>query len=122
MILGTVAELFIYPVKSMAGVPVTEAHIGLDGIVGDRQYAFVQTEQAARNSFPWMTARQSSQMLLYRAAFATTPTPENAQPAVTVRSPTGSVREPGDPQLVEELAALGRPLFLLRSTRGMFDC
>lgn len=122
MILGTVKELFIYPVKSMAGVSVAEAHVGLDGIIGDRQYAFVQAEQAARSNFPWMTGRQSSQMLRYRAGFASAPTPENREPAVTVRSPDGQVRAPSDPELVNELAALGYPLFALRSTRGMFDC
>jgi uncharacterized protein len=120
--LGTVAELFIYPVKSMAGVSFAEAHVGLDGIIGDRQYAFVQTEQAARNNFPWMTGRQSSEMLRYQAVFAHAPMPENREPAVTVRAPHGRVLAPADPELAAELTALGHPVFALRSTRGMFDC
>ena len=68
--IATVAELFIYPIKSMAGVSVTEAHVGLDGILGDRQYSFVRAAQAAHNSFPWMTVRPYAplQAPLHRAA------------------------------------------------------
>ena len=67
--IATVIEIFIYPIKSMAGISVKEAYVGLDGILGDRQYSFVRTDQAAHNSFPWMTARQSARMLLYKPRF-----------------------------------------------------
>src|SRR3979411_634863 len=83
--IAAVSELFVYPVKSMAGIGVAEAHVGLDGILGDRQYAFVRADQAARNSFPWMTARESARMLLHKPQFVSAPTPEKPEPAVTVR-------------------------------------
>ncbi len=121
-LVATVAQLYFYPVKSMAGIPLQEAHVGLDGILGDRQYAFVHTNQAATNSFPWMTARQSSRMLLYQPQLAQMPTPDDQEPAVHVRTPDGSVREVNDPALCKEIASLnGNPLFLLKSNRGNFD-
>jgi uncharacterized protein YcbX len=120
---ATVAELFIYPVKSMAGIPVQQAHVGLDGILGDRQYSFVRAEQAARNSFPWMTARQSARMLLYRPVFTELPTPEQPEPGVQVMTPEGGRRDVNDSALREELASHAKePLFLLKSGRGIFDC
>jgi uncharacterized protein YcbX len=121
--LATVSELFIYPVKSMAGIGVREAHVGFDGVLGDRQYAFVRSDQAARNSFPWMTARESARMLLHKPEFASPPTPENSEPAVKVKTPDGETRDANDPALCEELAAKsGQALFLLKSQRGIFDC
>src|SRR5258706_11213812 len=114
--IATIAEPFLYPVKSMAGVAVKEAHVGLEGLLGDRSYAFVRADHAAHNSFPWMTARQSARMLLYKPEFAETPTPDRAEPAVKVRTPEGHWREIGDSAFCEELAGtMGHPLFLLRS-------
>jgi len=122
-VIATIAKLCLYPVKSMAGVAVEEAHVGLDGLLGDRQYAFVRADQAARNSFPWMTARESARMLFYRPNFSQLPTPEQPEPAVRVRTPAGKECEPTDAGMREELAGeLGQPLFLLKSARGMFDC
>src|SRR5438132_2033287 len=121
--IATVAELFIYPIKSMAGIPVQEAYVGLDGILGDRQYSFVRADQAARNSFPWMTARQSARMLLSKPRFTESPAPDRREPAVEVRTPEGAMREAGDPALCEELTrTMGHSVFLLKSNRGMFDC
>jgi uncharacterized protein YcbX len=121
--IATIAQLYLYPVKSMAGIPVEEAHVGLDGIVGDRQYSFVRAQQAARNSFPWMTARASARMLLYKPEFRQAPTPSEPEPAVMVRTPEGNLLEAGDATLLERLAGdAAEPLFLLRSARGIFDC
>ena len=120
---ATIAELYIYPVKSMAGISVQQAHVGLDGILGDRQYSFVRAEQAARNSFPWMTARQSARMLLYKPHFAQLPTPEQPEPHLQVLRPEGSQCDVNDSVLREELTShAGEPLFLLKSARGIFDC
>lgn len=121
--IAIVAELSLYPIKSMAGVPMREVHLGLDGILGDRQYSFVRADQAARNSFPWMTARESAGMLLYKPEFAHPPTPDRPEPPVKVRTPEGAVLDAGDSILREELASkAGYPLFLLKSARGIFDC
>ena len=103
--LATVAELRIYPIKSMAGITVQEAHVGLDGILGDRQYSFVRTNQAAKSSFPWMTAREYTRMLLYQPEFAQLPTEDTPEPPVKVRTPDGTIRDAGDPELCAELAS-----------------
>ncbi len=122
-VIATIAQLCIYPFKSMAGISVEQAHVGLDGILGDRQYAFVRADQAARNSFPWMTARESSRMLFYKPSFAQLPTPEQPEPALRVRTPGGAECEPDAADLRDAIAGeLGQPLFLLKSARGMFDC
>ena len=75
-IIAHVAKLYIYPVKSMAGIEVQEAHVGIDGMLGDRQFAFVQAEKSGTSPFPWMTARESARMLAYRPRLAEMPTPE----------------------------------------------
>src|SRR5438132_8421119 len=108
--IATVAELFIYPIKSMAGIPVQEAYVGLDGILGDRQYSFVRANQAARSSFPWMTARESARMLLHHPQFSQAPTPDEPEPSIQVRTPEGAVVAP------DELATkMPEPVFLLKS-------
>jgi hypothetical protein len=120
---ATVAQLYLYPIKSMAGIAVQEAHVSLDGFLGDRLYAFVRANQAATNSFPWMTARESAQMLLYKPSFMQTPTPGQSEPAVEVRTPTGESRRADDPVLRDEIASqTGQSVFLLKSARGLFDC
>lgn len=121
--IATIGKLYLYPVKSMAGISVEEAHVGLDGILGDRQYSFVRAEQASKNSFPWMTARECTRMLLYRPRLRRLPTPQDPEPPVEVRTPAGVVHEAGDAALREEMAReLGQPVFLLKSARGIFDC
>lgn len=121
--IATVSRLFVYPVKSMAGVPVEQAHVGINGLLGDRRYAFVRADQAASNNFPWMTARQATRMLLYRPRFEQPPTPEKEDPAVQVRTPEGAERAVSDPALREELAAkFEQSLFLLNNGNGIFDC
>jgi uncharacterized protein YcbX len=121
-VIATVAQLYFYPVKSMAGISLQQAYVGFDGILGDRQYAFVHTSQAATNSFPWMTARQSSRMLLYQPQLDTMPTPDDNEQPVLVRTPDGTVRAVDDSVLCDEIAAInGNPLFLLKSNRGNFD-
>lgn len=117
-VIAILERLYIYPVKSMAGIAVTEAHVGLDGIIGDRQCAFVQAE---KKSFPWMTARENPRMLLYKPRFETMPTPENPEPPLRIETPDGRVTEISDASLRMEVAG-GRQVFLMRCNRGMFDC
>lgn len=122
-VIATIARLYIYPVKSMAGILVDEAYAGLDGILGDRQYSFIRADQSATNSFPWMTARQSTRMLLYHPQFEKLPSPGEAEPRVQIRTPEGDVHDPDNPALREALEQqLGKPLYLLKSARGLFDC
>lgn len=119
--IATLEKLYIYPVKSMAGIAVDEAHIGLEGIIGDRQYAFVQADKAEKNSFPWMTARENARMLFYIPRFEAMPAPENPEPPLHIETPDGRVTEIADANLRAELAG-SRQVFLMKCNRGMFDC
>lgn len=121
--IATVEKLYLYPVKSMAGVATEEVHVGLDGIFGDRQYAFVQADKAEKNSFPWLTAREHARMLWYQPRFEALPTAAAPEPALRVRTPDGREMEIANPTLRDELAsASGRSIYLLKNSRGMFDC
>jgi uncharacterized protein len=109
----------------MAGVSVQELHVGMDGVLGDRQYAFVRADQAPTNSFPWMTARQLTRMILYRPRFNALPTRQEPEPAVQVRTPHNpeTTLPVNDPALRELLVSeSGQQMFLLKCARGMFDC
>ena len=60
---GVISGLYRYPVKSMRGESLTEAHLSWHGLDGDRRYAFVR--QGANSGFPWFTGRELPQLLLY---------------------------------------------------------
>jgi MOSC domain-containing protein len=107
----------------MAGVQLREAFVTLDGIRGDRQYAFVLTNDSAKKSFPWMTARQDTRMLAYQPSFEEPPLFNDRDPAVSIHTPEGRVASISDENLLEQLQSkFGRKLFLLCSERGIFDC
>jgi uncharacterized protein len=112
---ATVAEIYRYPVKAMAGEPLREADLGWHGVPGDRRYAFVQSDHTG--DFPWLTIREVPRMLLYRPAAA----PDPEQPP-TVRTPDGDELAIGDPRLAGLLStAARRRIHLHRDHRGNFD-
>src|SRR5262245_48632389 len=65
--IGTVASLWRYPVKSMAGEEVNEVFVGFPGIYGDRVIAF--RSSAASKGFPYLTAREQRMLLQCRPRF-----------------------------------------------------
>ncbi len=120
--LATIREIFLYPIKSMRGVSVQEAHLTLNGFVGDRRYAFVRQEIAATDGFPWMTGREKPKMILHAPRFVRTPTPEDWDVPIMVQTPEGKEFEIGDSRLCEDIARLyGHPVFLFKTKRGNFD-
>lgn len=77
--IGTVQELWRYPVKSMRGEQLQTACFDPAGMVGDRRYALVST--AAPVGKPLVTSRERTRLLLYRPRLDPTPvvhTPEGA--------------------------------------------
>ncbi|NIJ18599.1 hypothetical protein FHS95_000268 [Sphingomonas naasensis] len=117
-IVGHVAALHRYPVKSMAGEKLGVAEIDWQGIEGDRQYAFVRKANGTR--FPWLTARDVPAMLLHRARFADPGAPKTS--AVLVETPDGAAVSLHDPLLHNHLeAAAGEPVGLLQVARGVYD-
>lgn len=138
--LGTVAGVWRYPVKSMAGEMLNEAFVGYAGVYGDRLFAF--THGSGPAFFPYFTGRDSSRMLLYRPHFRTPEAairPPNAHEAlgfgtgltaiygssddlaVDVTTPDGTVRAVDDPQLAAEVGG-ETTLSLSRCDRAMTDC
>ena len=91
-IVGHVESLWRYPVKSMRGEKLDTAFVGFSGIYGDRIYAL--HNPAARAAFPYLTARELAEMLLYQPKFRQ---PDKAiRPPQSARSRTSATwRNPG---------------------------
>ncbi|HZG95891.1 MAG TPA: MOSC domain-containing protein [Mycobacteriales bacterium] len=114
-VVGHIAALWRYPVKSMAGHQLPEIHVDWQGLTGDRRWAFVRPDQEA-SGFPWLTIRERAQMWGYRPAFVEPDRP-NSSPTVVV-TPSGAELDVVDPRLAAELGAGVR---VLRQDRGAFD-
>ncbi len=143
-VIGKVESLWRYPVKSMRGERLAEAFAGYAGVYGDRLYAF--RSSAAPKGFPYLTAREQGQMLLYCPRYrdpekAARPSnlaeAEALPPGVTplyssfaelmldVQTPSGEMFAVDDPALLSRLQEGIREshqLNLLRSERAMTDC
>ncbi len=113
--IGRVAELWRYPVKSMAGESLDAVDVSWFGLVGDRRWAFVR-DGLVRSGFPWMTIRERSDMGSYRPSF-TEPEDPNGSPTF-VRTPADEEYDVVDPALAAEL---GDGVRVLKQNRGVFD-
>ena len=85
-VVGRVAALRRYPVKSMAAEELDGAEVSWHGLAGDRRWAFIRAGQV-RSGFPWLTIRERPELAHYRPRFAEPGRP-NASP-VLVRTPCG---------------------------------
>ena len=143
-IVGTVASLWRYPVKSMRGEKMDELFVGYAGVYGDRLFAFASSDNV--RGFPFFTGRDQRQMLRYHPRFrypakAARPVnwteaqelspninPISASPAdlmIDVETPDGRMFAIDDPALIDTLHADldSQPkLTLLRSDKAMTDC
>ena len=123
--IGTLKHLRRYPVKSMAGEDLAEAYVSYSGLLGDRAYAFVQRDNPT--DFPWLTARQVEEMLLFRPRFLSPPEaaaqhPDPARYQLEVTTPQGESLDINHPRLKELLEKrFGGELWLRFSERGMMD-
>ena len=115
-VVGHVAGLCRYPVKSMAGEALERADVSWHGLAGDRRWAFVR-DRVATSGFPWLTLRERNDMAGYRPAFVDPDRPDKS--AVRVTSPSGDVRDMTDPALAAELYPEGARA--IRQDRGTFD-
>jgi uncharacterized protein YcbX len=108
---GTVAEIWRYPVKSMAGERLESCCIAETGLEGDRRWAIVDG-QPNRAGKP-LTAREAELLLTYR--------PRLTENGVLVVTPRGETRGLDD-RLVAHLAAeTSRPLTLREGAGLNFD-
>ncbi len=87
-IVGTVATLSRFPVKSMQGEQLAAAELTESGVVGDRAYALVETGtdkvMSAKNP------RVGTQLLGCRAEFVEAPESGDARPPVRITLPDGT--------------------------------
>jgi MOSC domain-containing protein len=114
---GVIRQLTRYPVKSMQGEALASAALTLQGFAEDRRYAFVQAN--SRSSFPWFTARELPELLYYRTSVEKAGTPEVAVTVATAQGENWPVQSDDLRKTLE--ARSGRPLFLLRDYRGLYD-
>ena len=114
-VVGRVAGLWRYPVKSMAGEALDSAEVSWNGLAGDRRWAFIRDGQVS-SGFPWLTIRDQAEMWHYRPRFAD---PDRPNASVTlVRRPGGGEVDVADPVLAAEL---GPAVRVIRQDRGVFD-
>lgn len=123
--LGTLRILRRYPFKSMAGEDLDEVFVTFPGLVGDRAYAFVDRNN--HSDFPWMTARERHDMLLFRPRFLRPPDPTSEHPAhsafaAEVVTPEGERLSLSDSSFTSHFEKrFGRELELRFSQRAMQD-
>ena len=115
-VVGHVAGLWRYPVKSMAGEALERADVSWHGVAGDRRWAFVR-DRVATSGFPWLTLRERHDMHGYRPAFVDPDRPDKS--AMRVTTPDGTVRDMTDATLAAELYPDGATA--IRQDRGTFD-
>ena len=114
-VVGRVAALWRYPVKSMAAEELDGAEVSWHGLAGDRRWAFIRDGQV-RSGFPWLTIRELPELAHYRPRF-TEPDRPNASPT-RVCTPSGAELDAADPALAAELGAGVR---VIKQNRGVFD-
>ncbi|MCB1635474.1 MAG: MOSC domain-containing protein [Xanthomonadales bacterium] len=115
-VLGRVVGLWRYPVKSMAGEPLSSVEVGWHGLVGDRRWAFIR-DGMTMSGFPWLTLRECPAMAHYHPRLLDLSQPNRS--ATTVRTPSGDSLDVADPALAAQLWPDGARL--LRQDRGIFD-
>ena len=115
MRVGTVSELWRYPVKSMVGERLAAAEVSWHGVEGDRRWAFVRPG-LERSSFPWLTIRELPEMAHFTPFFTEPERPEES-PTV-VRTPEGEELDVADPALA---ARLGDGVRVIKQNRGAPD-
>lgn len=117
-LIGVIRRIQRFPVKSMGSDILDTAELRWNGLAGDRQYAFVKTNDRGR--FPYLTGRDLPDLLLYRARYLKPEDPKTS--TLVVHSPKGGEYDIDDPALCRELSeAAGEPVHLMQLGRGHFD-
>lgn len=111
-VLGTVAELWRYPVKSLQGEPLRAATVGPDGVVGDRRFGLVTPSGHVLSA-------KSERSLLAASARWIGDGASDGDGDVEITLPDGRRVRSGDPATDDALSAwLGRSVRLHRAAAG----
>ncbi len=114
-VVGRVAALWRYPVKSMAAEELAGAEVSWHGVAGDRRWAFIRAGQE-RSGTPWLTIRERPELARYRPRFTE---PDRPDASLTlVRTPSDDELDVVDPALAAEL---GPGVRVIKQNRGIFD-
>ena len=114
-VVGRVAGLWRYPVKSMAAEYLDDAEVSWHGLAGDRRWAFIRDGQV-RSGFPWLTIREQPELVRYRPRFTDPARPDASR--TVVHTPSGREFDVADPALATEFGAGVR---VIKQNRGVFD-
>ena len=114
-VVGCVAALRRYPVKSMAAEELDAVEVSWHGLAGDRRWAFIRDGQVC-SGFPWLTMRDLPELAHYRPRFAEPGRPNGS--LTLVRTPSGCELDVADPALAAEL---GPGVRVIKQDRGVFD-
>jgi uncharacterized protein len=87
-LVGSVTGLWRFPVKSMRGERLDEAHVTEQGLVGDRAYALIDTDTGKVVSAK--SVKRFPDLLACRAAFVQPPGADGDLPPVEITLPDGS--------------------------------
>jgi uncharacterized protein YcbX len=117
IVVGRVAALWRYPVKSMAGEALKHVDVSWNGLAGDRRWAFTQDTLVGSSGFPWMTIREWPAMGLLRP-WLVQPDQSDASPVMLTLPSSGETVDITDPRVVTEL---GGGVRALKLNRGLFD-
>lgn len=107
MILGTVKELFRYPVKSMGGESLKELKFGTNGVPGDRAWAVRDEERGGIRG-----GKRFAELMGCSARYPAEPADEGSSPA-EITLPSGEVLQTGDGDASDKISsAIGNPVTL----------
>ena len=106
-LVGTVKELWRYPVKSMLGGTVSELLVTEQGCLGDRVWA-LRDQRNGRI----VSAKRVARLLDFRATYEVEPSPESAG-VVRIETPDGNALYPGQEDASARISSIiGRPVVL----------
>lgn len=106
--IGTVRELWRYPVKSMMGERLPETEVDQRGVRGDRAWA---TRDEVRGGI--RGAKQIAELMRLAASYPIDPHGDDPAPPAEIRTPDGATFRTTDPDVHERLsAALDHPVTL----------
>lgn len=98
MLIGHIAEIVRYPIKSFQGENVAKTKIMEYGLYGDRSHAF--KDETRRDKY--LTITQFPEMAQYKARFIGTEKLDE-YPKVEITTPTGEILHWGDENLTQEI-------------------
>ncbi|MBV1921927.1 MAG: MOSC domain-containing protein, partial [Pseudomonadales bacterium] len=104
-LVGSVKEVWRYPVKSMQGEQVTQCDVTKQGVAGDRGWAIKDS-----NADEIRGVRKIPKLLHCQATYACEPV-KGSIPTVNISTPNGKMLKAGDAECEEQLSTyLNRPV------------